>query len=161
MKLLAIRKPILCLPLTAIGLSALPAIAVTFTNDTIIGISTNFDGADIVITNCTVTMDGVHAFASLQVLNGGKLTHSSNRSGMNVTLTNDLLVASGGAINASGKGYAGGAGPGAGGNIGFPLSGGGGGYGGHGGYSATNSPGGIAYGQILQPTDEGSGGGSG
>ena len=58
-------------------LHGLPAPAVTFTNDTAISFNnTNYDGADIVATNCTLTIDGLHAFASLQVLNGGNLTHT-------------------------------------------------------------------------------------
>ena len=63
---------VLVLPLTA-----LTARAVTFTNDTAISFNnTNYDGADIVVTNCTLTVDGPHSFASLQVLNGANLTHS-------------------------------------------------------------------------------------
>ena len=57
--------------------AGLTASAVTFTNDTIITFNnTNYDGLDIVVTNCTVTVDGPHSFASLQVLNGGNLTHT-------------------------------------------------------------------------------------
>ena len=51
--------------------------AAIFTHDAAISFNnTNYDGADIVITNCTLTVDGPHAFASLQVLNGGNLTHT-------------------------------------------------------------------------------------
>ena len=32
------------------------------------------DGLDIAVTNCTLTVDGQHTFASVQVLNGGNLT---------------------------------------------------------------------------------------
>src|ERR1035438_3280618 len=53
----------------------LAATAVTFTNDTALpSYDTNYDGMDIVVTNCTLTVDGAHSFASLQVLNGGNLT---------------------------------------------------------------------------------------
>ena len=55
----------------------LPAFATTFTNDTTISVgNTNYDGADIIVTNCTVTVDGPHAFSSLLVAAGGVLTHS-------------------------------------------------------------------------------------
>ena len=55
---------------------ALPGSAVTFTNDSFISfVDTNYDGADIVVTNCTLTVDGAHSFASLQVLAGGNVTH--------------------------------------------------------------------------------------
>ena len=67
----------LVLPATALLLHGLAAQAVTFTNDTAISFNnTNYDGLDIVVTNCTLTVDGVHAFASLQVLNAGNLTHT-------------------------------------------------------------------------------------
>jgi hypothetical protein len=60
----------------------LPAIATTFTNDTAISVAnTNYDGANIVVTNCTVTVDGPHAFSSLLVAAGGVLTHSFSPNG--------------------------------------------------------------------------------
>ena len=72
--------------------------AVTFTNDTAIGINDlSYDGAPIVVTNCTLTVDGPHAFASLQVLNGGNLTHSFDASGLlenRLTITNEQQVLS-------------------------------------------------------------------
>ena len=50
--------------------------AVVFTTSTAIGpLDTNYDGADVVISNCTVTVDGAHTFASLRVAPGGILTH--------------------------------------------------------------------------------------
>jgi len=53
------------------------ASAVTFTNDTLIrSYNTNYDDLDVVVTNCTLTVDGPHSFASLQVLNGANLAHS-------------------------------------------------------------------------------------
>ena len=63
-------------------LPCLAASAVTFTNDTAIAsYDTNYDGLDITVTNCTVTVDGVHSFASLQVLSGGAVTHSAGEDG--------------------------------------------------------------------------------
>ena len=70
------------LPVTALLLHGFTAGAVTFTNDTAISLNnTNYDGADIVVTNCTLTVDGPHSFASLQVLNGANLTHSISTNG--------------------------------------------------------------------------------
>jgi hypothetical protein len=75
------RHPLLTA--TAILACCLTTSAVTFTTDTAISFSnTNYDGLDIVITNCTLTVDGAHDFASLQVLNGGKLTHSFAPNGL-------------------------------------------------------------------------------
>jgi hypothetical protein len=65
------------LALAACLLPALTARAVTFTNDTVIGYrDTNYDGTDIIVTNCTLTVDGPHSFASLQILSGANLTHT-------------------------------------------------------------------------------------
>ena len=55
-------------------LSAYPA---TFTTDSFIGINnTNFDGQDIAVTNCMLTVDGTHAFSSVLLQTGAVLTHS-------------------------------------------------------------------------------------
>jgi hypothetical protein len=75
------KTPLLSLRLSLIlaGLVAplLPAQVVTFTNNTTLGIhDTNYDGFDLVVTNCTVTVDGPHSFASLLVQPGGVLTHT-------------------------------------------------------------------------------------
>ena len=72
--------------------------AVTFTNDTSISPdNTNYDGLDIAVTNCTLTVDGAHSFASLQVLNGGNLTHTFLPGGplvLPLTVTNEQQVLS-------------------------------------------------------------------
>ncbi len=73
----------LALRVTALLLCGLSADAVIFTNDAAISVNnTNYDGEEVVITNCTLTVDGPHSFASLQVLNGGKLTHSFAANGL-------------------------------------------------------------------------------
>ncbi|MCX6926728.1 MAG: hypothetical protein NT154_26520 [Verrucomicrobia bacterium] len=65
------------LPIATILLHGIATPAVTFTNDTAIRLNdTRYDGLDIVVSNCTLTVDGAHSFASLQVLNGGNLTHT-------------------------------------------------------------------------------------
>ena len=88
----------LVLPVTVLLLYGLPAKAVTFTNDTAISFNnTNYDGMAIVVTNCTLIVDGLHSFASLQVLNGGNLTHSFAPNGLleNLyTVTNEPQVLS-------------------------------------------------------------------
>src|SRR5215469_7338896 len=63
-------------------LNAVVAPAVTFTTDTYIS-ATNFsnDGQDVVVTNCTLTVDGPHGFNSLQIQNEGVLTHSAFTNG--------------------------------------------------------------------------------
>jgi len=235
----------------ALILVHLPAFATTFTNDTTINANdTNYEGADIIVTNCTVTVDGPHAFSSLIVAAGGVLTHSFSPDGVisnllsvvdeaqtlngtnpvtllnsnvitasvlvtdsgsttiytngvdylltspdgiltqlqrttnstipdganvlvsydvllgvlpagfNLSVTGNVEVAVGGAINADGKGYGGGAGPGAGNAAGSPADGSGAGYGGIGGMSSSNAMGGTTYGSFTQPTDLGSGGGT-
>jgi hypothetical protein len=72
--------------------------AVTFTNDTVISFTnTSYDGLDIIVTNCTLTVDGIHAFATVQVLNAGNLTHTYAPDGMLVnhsSFTNELRVLS-------------------------------------------------------------------
>ncbi len=65
--------------------------AITFTTNTAISLSdTSYDGQDIVVSNCTLTVDGPHAFASLRVASGGTLTHSYWPSG---SFSNLLTVA--------------------------------------------------------------------
>ena len=88
----------LILTVTASLLCSLLAGAVTFTSDTVVSFSnTNYDGENIIVTNCTLTVDGLHSFASLQVLNGGTLTHSFAPNGLlenRRTITNELQVLS-------------------------------------------------------------------
>ncbi len=61
--------------------------AVVFTTSTTIGpLDTNYDGADVVISNCTVTVDGAHTFASLRVAPGGTLTHLFSPNGLSTGL---------------------------------------------------------------------------
>jgi hypothetical protein len=53
------------------------AVAVTFVHDSFISFAdSSYDGQDIVVTNCTLTVDGQHTFNSVQLLNGAVLTHS-------------------------------------------------------------------------------------
>ncbi len=158
--------PFLCLAGLCLNVSG-----ITFTNDTFIGAdNTNFDGQEIVLTNCTLTLDGPHSFTALDILNGGVVTHLATTNGqggdsLSLVISNDVEVESGGAIDVSGRGFGGSSGPGQGrttsNSTGYYGMGAGGGYGGFGGASANGAPGGDCYGSASAPASEGSGGGSG
>ena len=85
-------------PITALLLATIIAHAATFTSDTVIGINnTNFDGQDIAVTNCTLTIDGRHAFLSVNLLNGAVLSHSSSTNGLlenRLSATGELQILS-------------------------------------------------------------------
>jgi hypothetical protein len=227
------------------------ALAVVLTNDTHISVSdTHFDGSVIVVSNCTLIVDGPHLFQSLRVMNGGLVTHSPAPTGLfssfftvldethvlngtnisalifsnaviesvfvtdaaglfiyeqgldyalnivdtsitivrvegsliadgetvlvsyraldktvaaaiDLTIAEDLTIEAGGQINVNGLGQTGG--PGLGQFVGNTTSGNGagGGHGGYGGASSSNALGGLVYGSILQPLNQGSQGGRG
>ena len=141
---------------------AVPVQAVTFTTDTYIAADDfTYDGDDIVVDGCVVTIDGAHGFASLWVMPGGVVTHTAEVAGFALTTTGDATIDAGGAIDVDGKGYGPRSGPGVG-DDGLTAGGGGGGYGGLGGTGFGNGlevDGGIAYGSVLAPTELGSGGG--
>lgn len=232
--------------------------AITFTNDAVISSSNlDYDGGDVVVSNCTLTVDGAHTFANLFILNGGVINHSAANTGtipsyqsivgelhnlsetnsptltqsnvltntivitdetgvfiytngsdyrveldtnnpalvhivrltnstitngqtisvnyenflghvtakLRLTITGDLHVESGGAIDVVGRGYARGYGVGFGESaitsIPYSLSAASGaGHGGVGGDSGSGASGGISFGSAHQPTALGSGGGS-
>lgn len=79
--------------------ACLPALAATFTNNTtIVSDNTNFDGTAIVVSNCTLALEGAHTFSSLHVAAGGVLTHLSSSSGSLpglIYITNEVQVLSG------------------------------------------------------------------
>ncbi|HTI98662.1 MAG TPA: hypothetical protein VL527_07135, partial [Dongiaceae bacterium] len=55
------------------------ASAVVFTNDTSIApTDLSYEGQDVVLSNCTVVVDGAHPFSNLLVAAGGTLTHTAN-----------------------------------------------------------------------------------
>ena len=156
----------LLLPALALTLPLAGAKALTFTNDTAIAAGdTTYDGQAIAVSNCTLTVDGPHAFTSLRVDSAGVVTHppgdasgaGSNR--VQLTIAGDVTIAAGAAISVDGRGYPGVAGPGVGGAAcDCWWVGGGGGHGGLGGASGCGA-GGAAYGSVLEPTTWGSGGG--
>ena len=87
------------LALAGVLLVATGASATVFTNTTAISpLDTSYDGADIVISNCTVTMDGVHSFNSVLVGAGGALTHTFLSSGSRTlafNVTNEMQILDG------------------------------------------------------------------
>ena len=133
--------------------------ALISTNTTLAPGDTTYEGANLIVSNCTLTVNGPHSFTSLLVTSNGVVTHSSAPAGdasnsLNLTITQDATVETGSRIDVSALGYAANSGPGQG--IGAFYGGGGGGYGGEGG-----GPGGTNYGSIIAPVDFGSGGGNG
>src|SRR5215813_8336552 len=82
--------------LSTIAASTLTTLAATITSDTTIGFNDiGYEGADIIVTNCTLTVEGGHTFASLQLLNGAKLTQTSTDNGLrfnSITVSNEAHV---------------------------------------------------------------------
>ena len=142
---------------------------VTFTTDETIGCDNMmYEGDDIIVSGCIVTIDCAHSFASLSVINGGIVTHAAGGTvpggaedpvGMVLTITGNVLVDAGCSISADGRGHPAGAGDGAG--TDSDYGGGGGAYGGRGGYGQSGGIPGWPYGSPLVPTALGSGGGNG
>jgi hypothetical protein len=140
------------------------ALATVFTSNTTINTGdTTYDGQDIVVKGCTLTVNGPHSFNSLIVTNSGLVTHSQSvyntvTNMVDLTIAGDVIVRSGSAIDVSGKGYGSASGPGKGTAGSY---GGGAGYGASGGNGQGGSSGGLAYGSLVEPVDVGSGGGTG
>ncbi len=143
--------------------TASPARAETFTEDAYIAADDfTYDGDDIIVDGCVVTIDGAHSFASLSVINTGTVTHTAEVAGLQLTITGDVTVDAGAAVSVDGKGYPALTGPGA----GTPVDAGrasGAGHGGEGGDGTPGGPphpGGGTYGSATEPLDLGSGGGN-
>ena len=139
--------------------------AATLTNDTLLAIgNTTYDGQDIVLSNCTLTVNGPHSFNSLRLTNNAVLTHSPAPNGepdyqLNLAIAQNVTVDASSRIEATARGYAAAKGPGAGASS-AQWGGGGGSHGGLGGTGSGGS-GGEVYDAILAPTQPGSGGGDG
>lgn len=133
--------------------------AVTFTEDTSIASDNyTYDGSDVIVDSCGLTINGGHDFSSIQIINGGYITHAPE-AGLVLHVTGDMVIESSAWIYLDGKGYGSDSGPGAGawGN----HHGGGAGHGGGGGYGGTGGAGGGIYGSMVKPSTLGSGGGTG
>jgi hypothetical protein len=89
----------LLLIVMAIAVMIAPASAMVFTENAEIGpLNTNYDGQDIVVLDCTVTVDGPHTFSSLVLAANGILTHSASANGqlpLLLTVTNAPYTLSG------------------------------------------------------------------
>ncbi|MCX6874644.1 MAG: hypothetical protein NTW21_12685 [Verrucomicrobia bacterium] len=145
----------------ALTLSLTGAKAITFTTSMHIGAgNTTWDGDDIVVQGCTLTVDGPHSFKSL-TLNGAVLNHSPAPYGetenrLQITVAGDAVVDASSRIEVSGRGYLAANTPGA-----APPTaddGGGGGHGGDGGnaYFGAAEPGGVGgFGSVTEPTSFG------
>ena len=158
------QKLIAIAAILAAQTTAVPATVFT-TNITIVAGDSTYDGQDIVVSNCTLTVNGPHSFASLLLTNGAVLTHSQATNGepdnrLDLTIASDLTADTTSKIDASAKGYGTDAGPGAGVSR---TSGGsfesGGGHGGPGG-NGYGVAGGGSYDDQFAPAQCGSGGGN-
>jgi len=137
--------------------------AVEFSSDTLIDTGDGrYRDQHIVVNGCTLTLNGEHQFRSLQVINGGVVTHSP-ASLLDVdhkillTILEDATISADSTVSADEMGYGPEIGPGKGHRC-YHL-GSGGGYGGLGGVVA-GCAGGLAYGAPLWPMGPGSGGGN-
>jgi hypothetical protein len=165
------RSVVTAVLLAVSALSAVPAPAdsIVFTTDTTIAADNRtYEGYDVTVRGCTVTIDGAHTFNSLTIERNasnvaGVVTHpAAATGGLNLTITTDLsiqgasgsLVAS--RIDVDGAGFGSESGPGQGGSSAYGA--GGGGHGGAGG-AGSNAAGGIACGSLTAPVTLGSGGG--
>src|ERR1035437_922927 len=120
-----------------------------------------YDGQPIVVSNCTLTVNGVHSFASLLLTDSAVLTHSPAPAGetnnrLDLAIAGELTIDATSRVDVNAKGYGSGAGPGAATN---DMSGGG--HGGPGGPAHYVPAGGVSYGDLLAPTVWGSRGGGG
>jgi hypothetical protein len=143
--------------------------AALFFSDTTIGNGdTTYDGEDIVVVGCTVTIQGPHTFSDLAIIEEGRITIPSNSfTGLSLTITTNAYIEAGSSIDVQGMGPASGEGGGAGASAETTIdgvsyeSGGGGGYGGNGGSSLGGATGGTANGTVVAAAFVGSGGGAG
>lgn len=142
--------------------------AITFSSNTTLGVgNTAYDGQDIIVSNCTLTVNGPHGFASLRLTSNAVVTCDALTTGLVVTVTSDLVVESTCAITVLGKGWTGtdttGNGPGGGGGARWldRIGGSGAGHGGEGGLGSSGYAAGGGYGAWMEPATWGSAGGAG
>ena len=151
--------------IAALAFSTTAVFATVFTSNTTIAIgNATYDGQPIVVSNCTLTVNGPHSFASLQVISNGVVTHTAAPNGeagnlVSLTIAGDLGLDTLSRIDVSSRGYAANAGPGASTNLSGYASGAG--HGGMGGSPNGAGAGGGVYDSVLAPGVWGSGGGSG
>lgn len=147
--------------LLVLAAQSLAAVTIT-SNTTITEGDTTYDGEDLIVKGATVAIDGPHSFSSIQVVNGGVLTHSpctataTHKLELNVAGT--VVVDETSKIDVSGLGYLAGRTSG---NttVGGATVASGGSYGGLGGQVAGRGGPNRVYGDYANPEDWGSGGG--
>ena len=150
--------------LALLVMSSTTALATVFTNNTVIPVGDlTYEGQPIVVSNCALTVNGPHDFASLLIISNGVVTHFAAPNGevgnlLSLTITGDLVVDTFSRMDVSGRGYAAQQGPGAGAQN--PSGyGSGAGHGGTGGTPTSGGAGGGGYDAVLTPGAWGSGGG--
>jgi len=141
-----------------LGTVASPVVTLT-TDTTLLPGDTTYEGMNLIVSQCTLTVSGSHSFSSLRVASNGVVTHPPSPTGgavnaLDLTIERDATLELGGRMDLSGLGYGAQAGPGQG--AGAFYGGSGAGHGGEGG-----GLGGTNYGSVLAPVDFGSGGGNG
>ena len=130
---------------------------VEFTVDTTIDVNDlTYEGQDVVVNGCTVTIDGRHQFDSLELWNNAVVIHSRANDGesghmIDLHVLGDVLISKDCQLTANSKGYGPEKGPGGAVHV-YPASGGS--YGGIGGGAMA----GPTYGSLTEPTELGSGG---
>jgi hypothetical protein len=140
------------------------SIVVISTSTTINVGATNYDGTDLVVSNCTVTINGPHSFTSLSLISNAVLTHSAATTNSTQSInvfTGSLIIDPSSQINVVGDGYLGARQGNNSGQSGMTLSNAigsaamcGGSYAGSGGGTPN-----IAYGDFSNSIYPGSGGG--
>lgn len=151
--------------LVALVLTHLPCAAQAhiFTSNSLIGPGDpTYENLPIEVRDCELIIGGQHAFESLHVTGTGRVTvladHGDADRQVNLSIAGDVQVAAAASITVSGLGHQAASGPGAG------AAGAGAGYGGVGGLPYNpygTAVGGLAYGDLLAPTNFGSGGSNG
>lgn len=148
---------------STLGATALYVDVVPILADTVIEADDmTYEGQGLLVSGSTLTVNGRHAFNSLQLENQSLLTHAPASSGetnhrLDLTIAQDMVLEPGCWVDVSGLGYGPQSGPGTGAFGGDEGVGYGAGYGGRGG----GSGGGVTYGSATEPMDFGSGGGWG
>lgn len=133
---------------------------VTFTTPTtIIETNTAYENKSLLINGTTVTIDGLHHFKAIHLINGAVLTHTANTAtathNLDLTVNEQVIVSSTSRVAVSCKGYL----PGR--TVGNTTVGGaaaGGSYGGLGGVVPSRGPTNAVYGDYADPSDMGDGG---
>ena len=150
-------RPIL---IVALALSTMMAGAEVFTSNTTIGVGdVTYDGQPIVVSNCTLTVNGPHSFASLLLASNAVLTHDRMGQPFRINVLSSAVVGTGASINVDGAGYIGNStnlGPGIGGVSSINGCIGGAGHGGDGGQHQEGGGQGAGYGSYWEPMEFGS-----